>query len=58
MKLNELISKFDYISNHPKEMMEDYIKDGKKVIGVMPVYTPEEIVHAAGMVPMLSLIHI
>ncbi len=52
MKLNELISKFDYISNHPKEMMEDYIKDGKKVIGVMPVYTPEEIVHAAGMVPM------
>lgn len=52
MKLNELISKFDYISNHPKEMMEDYIKQGKKVIGVLPVYTPEEIVHAAGMVPM------
>lgn len=52
MKLNELISKFEYSSNHPKEMMEGYLKAGKKVIGAFPVYTPEEIVHAAGMVPM------
>ncbi len=52
MNLNELISKLEYTANHPKKMMEEYIGEGKKVIGTMPVYTPEEIVHAAGMVPM------
>ncbi|MEG0919239.1 MAG: 2-hydroxyacyl-CoA dehydratase family protein [Anaerovoracaceae bacterium] len=52
MKINEIISKLEYTSNHPKEMMEEYIKQGKKVVGTLPVYTPEELVHAAGMVPM------
>lgn len=52
MKLNELIAKFDAAANHPKAQMEKYIAEGKKVVGVFPIYTPEEIVHAAGMVPI------
>ena len=52
MKLNELIAKFEAAANHPKAQMEKYIAEGKKVVGVFPIYTPEEIVHAAGMVPI------
>ena len=52
MKLNELIAKFEAASNHPKAQMEKYIAEGKKVVGVFPIYTPEEIIHAAGMVPI------
>lgn len=52
MTLNEIISKLEYVANNPKEMMKNYIKKGNKVVGCLPVYTPGEIVHAAGMVPM------
>lgn len=52
MNFNEIISKLDHVANNPKEMLDGYLKDGKKVVGMFPVYTPGEIVHAAGMVPM------
>ncbi|MEG0291866.1 MAG: 2-hydroxyacyl-CoA dehydratase family protein [Anaerovoracaceae bacterium] len=52
MAINEIISRLDYVANHPKQMMDEYLKEGKKVIGALPVYTPEEIAHAGGMVPM------
>lgn len=52
MTLQEILSKFDYASNHPKELMKKYIEEGNKVVGCLPVYTPQEIVHAAGMIPM------
>lgn len=52
MNINELIGKFQQVSSEPKAMMDRYLAEGKKAIGVLPVYTPEEIVHAAGMVPI------
>ncbi|WAW14675.1 2-hydroxyacyl-CoA dehydratase subunit D [Peptostreptococcus equinus] len=52
MTLNDIISKLEHVSNNPKEMMKDYLNAGEKVVGCLPVYTPEEIIHAAGMVPM------
>ncbi|WP_101773693.1 2-hydroxyacyl-CoA dehydratase subunit D [Peptostreptococcus faecalis] len=52
MALNELISKFEYAANNPKQLMKDYLASGNKVVGCAPVYTPEEIVHASGMIPM------
>ena len=52
MTLVELLEKFDYVANHPKEMLEEYKKNGEKVVGTLPVYTPGELVHAAGMIPM------
>lgn len=52
-RLEELIHIFEEIANNPKKMVEDYKKEtGKEVIGVMPVYTPEEIIHAAGCLPI------
>jgi len=42
----------DAVSN-PRQAVKDYKeKTGKGVIGCFPVYCPEEIVHAAGMLPI------
>lgn len=50
--INILINKFESIANNPKELMEKYLSEGKKVIGCFPVYTPQPLVTASGMVPM------
>lgn len=36
---------------NPREKMEQYMAQGKKVVGCFAVYTPEELVHASGMIP-------
>lgn len=46
-----LLEEFSKIASEPNTRMDDYIARGKKVIGCLPVYCPEEIVYAAGMVP-------
>lgn len=47
-----LLSQFDDISKDPQSLLNHYLAQGKKVIGCFPVYTPEPLVTAAGMVPM------
>ncbi|CAB1245201.1 MAG: 2-hydroxyacyl-CoA dehydratase family protein [Oscillospiraceae bacterium] len=37
---------------NPRARLDYYLKQGKKVVGCFPVYTPEELVHASGMIPM------
>ena len=37
---------------NPRARLEHYLSQGKKVIGCFPAYTPEELVHASGMIPM------
>ena len=49
--LSETLSEFEYISANPKAQLKKYLDLGKKVIGCMPYYCPEELVHAAGMTP-------
>lgn len=50
----ELIHIFEDVANNPKKMVAEYKKEvGKEVIGVMPVYAPEEIIHAAGCLPIV-----
>lgn len=52
-RLGELITIFKEVASNPKKMVEEYKKEsGKEVIGVMPVYAPEEIIHAAGCLPI------
>ena len=52
-RLNELIDIFQEIAENPKKMVEKYKSEvGKEVIGIMPVYAPEEIIHAAGCLPI------
>lgn len=37
---------------NPRARLEHYLSQGKKVVGCFAVYTPEELVHASGMIPM------
>ena len=49
----EIINEFKAISDNPRKAMDDYKKEtGKGAVGIMPVYCPEEIVHAAGYLPI------
>lgn len=51
MSMNALLDEFKEIAASPKKQLENYKKQGKKAIGVLPYYAPEELVYAAGMVP-------
>lgn len=48
----EILAKMEYATAHIPEIVAQQKAAGKKVIGVMPVYAPEELVHAAGMFPV------
>ncbi len=52
MNIQDVISRLEYVANHPKEMLKEHLNAGYKVIGCAPVFCPEEIIHAAGLVPM------
>ena len=49
----EIINEFKAIADNPRKAMDDYKKEtGKGAVGILPVYCPEEIVHAAGYLPI------
>lgn len=51
--VEEILNEFKAIANNPKKAMDDYKKEtGRGAVGIMPVYCPEEIVHAAGYLPI------
>ena len=52
MSMEALLKEFAEVSATPKAQLKKYKAEGKKVIGVLPYYAPEELVYAAGMVPM------
>ncbi|MGN0204791.1 MAG: 2-hydroxyacyl-CoA dehydratase subunit D [Coprococcus sp.] len=52
MSQMELLNKFHEAASNPAGQMKNYINAGKKIVLTAPVYTPEEIIHAMGMVPM------
>lgn len=49
--LTLLIKDFQDIAGNPGAQFKKYLAAGKKVVGCMPYYCPEELVYAAGMVP-------
>ncbi len=49
---NELLEKFHEIAGSPKKQLDSYLAQGKKVVACVPVYTPEELIHSMGLVPM------
>lgn len=52
-KLSIILNEFSEINKNPKAEIKKYLDStGKKAIGCMPIYTPGEIVHAAGMLPV------
>ncbi len=52
MNYQELMNRFQQVAENPAKQMKDYLAQGKKVVLTAPVYTPEEIIHAMGAVPM------
>lgn len=52
MSYEVLFDEFKKIAANPKKQLADFKAQGKKVVGVLPYYAPEELVYAAGIVPM------
>ncbi len=52
MSIELLLNEFTEIAATPSKQLDSFKQAGKKVIGVLPYFAPEELVYAAGMVPM------
>lgn len=52
MSVRELLHRFHTVAADPRGQMKTYLEAGEKVVLTAPVYAPEEIVHAMGLVPM------
>ena len=49
--IETIIRELTEIAATPAKQLDNYKAQGKKAIGVLPYYAPEELVYAAGMVP-------
>ena len=49
--LQGVLHSFHEVAVNPKAQKERYLQEGKKIVLTAPVYTPEELVHAMGLVP-------
>lgn len=54
MSLTKVLKKFEEVAADPKGQKDKYLAAGKKVVLTAPVYTPEEIIHSMGLVPMAA----
>jgi benzoyl-coA reductase len=52
MKIQEILDILHNVAVSPEKQLEKYLAENKKVVAVAPVYTPEEIIHSMGIVPM------
>lgn len=50
--LKQLLQEMSDVAANPKAVLDKYLSQGKKVVGCFPIYTPQELVHAGGMIPM------
>lgn len=48
----ENLARLQAACDNPRSQLDYYLAQGKKVVGCFAPYTPEELVHAAGMIPM------
>lgn len=46
-----ILETFSRVAADPKQVLEEQLSRGKRVVGVGPYYVPEELVYAAGAVP-------
>ena len=54
MSVNALLEEFKVKAATPKQQLAEYKAQGKKVVGVLPYYAPEELVYAAGSCPIAT----
>ena len=50
--LQDTLKKFHEAASAPRAQMDKYMAEGRKVVLTAPVYTPEELIHSMGFVPM------
>ena len=50
--MNDILNKLHEVAASPRAQMDGYLAQGKKIVLCAPVYTPEEIIHSMGFVPM------
>ena len=50
--LQENLQRLQEIAANPKAQLDRYLKSGRQVVGCFPIYTPEVLADAAGLVPM------
>lgn len=51
-RYDEILAELEQACQHPYATIQKYNTDNKKVIGLVPYFTPHELVHAAGMYPV------
>lgn len=51
-ELKQLLEQFRDISDNMRKYLDMALADGKKAVGIFPYYAPEEIVYAAGILPL------
>lgn len=51
-RIDELLKQMINVTENIGQVVSKKKSEGKKVIGVLPIYAPEELVHAAGMFPV------
>ena len=47
----DILGEFIKIAKNPKAQLDSFLSEGKKVVGCLTYFCPEELVYAAGMVP-------
>ncbi|MDO4268850.1 MAG: 2-hydroxyacyl-CoA dehydratase family protein [Eubacteriales bacterium] len=52
MAAKELLAQLHEVAASPRKQLDKYLAEGRKVVAVAPVYTPQEIIHSMGLVPM------
>jgi benzoyl-CoA reductase/2-hydroxyglutaryl-CoA dehydratase subunit BcrC/BadD/HgdB len=52
MSSKDILAQFHKVATNPKAQLDKYLAAGKKVVLVAPVYTPEELIHSMGLIPM------
>ena len=50
-RFDAVLSELKEAASNPRAQLDGFLSRGKKAIGCMPYFCPEELVHAAGMVP-------
>ena len=51
-ELETRIQELTDAASHPRKRLEHYLSQGKQVVGCFPVYAPEVLIHASGLIPM------
>jgi bcr-type benzoyl-CoA reductase subunit C len=51
-QLKELLAALETAANHPAQAINQYLEKKRSIIGCAPGYCPEEIIYAAGMLPV------